>query len=38
VDPSEAVREFSWKAERGLREMCEDAWRWEKESKKLLMG
>jgi UDP-glucose 4-epimerase len=38
VDPSEAELEFSWKAVRGLREMCEDAWRWEKESKKLLMG
>ncbi|MFB5086096.1 UDP-glucose 4-epimerase GalE [Psychrobacillus sp. PGGUH221] len=29
--PSKAERELGWKAERGLNEMCEDAWRWEKD-------
>ncbi|NYF23741.1 NAD-dependent epimerase/dehydratase family protein [Sporosarcina sp. JAI121] len=38
IDSSEAENELDWKAERGLREMCEDTWRWEKESKRLLMG
>lgn len=28
-DPSKALRELGWKAERGLEEMCEDAWRWQ---------
>ncbi|MDR1806195.1 MAG: UDP-glucose 4-epimerase GalE [Clostridium sp.] len=28
-DPSLAEKELGWKAELGLEEMCEDAWRWE---------
>lgn len=28
-DPSKAERELGWKAENGIREMCEDAWRWQ---------
>jgi len=30
ADPSKAERELGWKAERGLKEMCEDSWRWQK--------
>ena len=30
ADASKAQRELGWKAERGIREMCEDAWRWQK--------
>lgn len=29
ADPGKAFAELGWKAERGLREMCEDAWRWQ---------
>ena len=29
ADPSLAAKELGWKAERGLAEMCEDAWRWQ---------
>ena len=29
ADPSRALELLGWKAERGLREMCEDAWRWQ---------
>jgi UDP-glucose 4-epimerase len=29
ADPSLAARELGWKAERGLKEMCEDSWRWQ---------
>lgn len=29
-DPSKALRELGWKAERGIEEMCEDTWRWQK--------
>lgn len=36
ADPSKAELKLGWKAERGLREMCEDSWRWERESKKLV--
>ncbi|MBP3378909.1 MAG: GDP-mannose 4,6-dehydratase, partial [Clostridia bacterium] len=25
-----ALRELGWKAENGIREMCEDSWRWQK--------
>jgi UDP-glucose 4-epimerase len=32
ADPSKAARELGWKAERGLREMCEDAWRWQSQN------
>ena len=27
--PEKAERELGWKAENGIREMCEDAWRWQ---------
>lgn len=30
ADSSKAERELGWRATRGLGEMCEDAWRWEK--------
>ncbi len=30
ADPTRAFDDLSWKAERGLAEMCEDAWRWQK--------
>lgn len=29
-DPSKAFEVLGWKAERGLDEMCEDSWRWQK--------
>lgn len=29
-DPSKALAELGWKAERNLEKMCEDAWRWQK--------
>ncbi len=29
ADPSKARCELNWQAERGLKEMCEDAWRWQ---------
>ncbi len=29
ADPSLAASLLGWKAERGLREMCEDSWRWQ---------
>ncbi|ACT04359.1 UDP-glucose 4-epimerase GalE [Paenibacillus sp. JDR-2] len=29
ADPSMAKRELFWEAERGIEEMCEDAWRWQ---------
>ena len=29
-DASKAEREMGWKAEKGIREMCEDSWRWQK--------
>ncbi len=29
ADPSKAERELGWKAERGIDQMCEDAWRWQ---------
>lgn len=28
-DPSKALNELGWKAERGIEEMCEDSWRWQ---------
>lgn len=34
ANPSLAVKELGWKAERGLDEMCEDAWRWQKNNPK----
>jgi UDP-glucose 4-epimerase len=30
ADPGKAARELGWKAKRGLKEMCEDSWRWQK--------
>ena len=29
ADPSKALKELGWKAERGLERMCEDSWRWQ---------
>ncbi len=29
-DPSKAKRELGWEARFGIREMCEDSWRWQK--------
>ena len=33
-DPSKAERLFGWKAEKGLEDMCRDAWRWQQKLKK----
>ena len=33
ADASKAERELGWKAKRGLKEMCRDAWRFEKGTK-----
>jgi UDP-glucose 4-epimerase len=30
ADPAKALRLLGWKAERGISEMCADAWRWQK--------
>ena len=32
ADPSLAAQELGWKAERGIDEMCEDAWRWQEKN------
>ncbi len=32
ADPALAAEELGWKAERGIEEMCEDAWRWQKKN------
>jgi UDP-glucose 4-epimerase len=29
ADPSKAEEKLGWKAERGIKEMCEDTWRWQ---------
>ena len=29
ADPSLAKRELGWEATRGIKEMCEDTWRWQ---------
>ena len=29
-DPGKAERELGWKAQYGIREMCADSWRWQK--------
>lgn len=29
-DPGKAAKELGWKAENGIKEMCEDSWRWQK--------
>ena len=31
-DPSKALNELGWKAERGIEEMCEDSWRWQSQN------
>lgn len=31
-DPSKALKELDWKAERGIEEMCEDSWRWQSQN------
>ena len=31
-DPSKAEQELGWKAELGLEEMCQDAWRWQQKN------
>ncbi len=30
ADPSKAAKELGWTARHGIKEMCEDAWRWQK--------
>lgn len=30
ADPKKAEMELGWKAKRGIREMCQDSWRWQK--------
>ena len=30
ADPSLALKELGWKAERGIEQMCTDAWNWQK--------
>jgi len=32
ADPSKALTELNWKAERDLNKMCEDAWRWQSQN------
>lgn len=32
ANPAKAQAELGWKAERGLKEMCEDAWRWQSQN------
>lgn len=32
ADPTKALRELGWRAERGLQAMCEDAWRWQSQN------
>ena len=32
ADPAKAWKVLGWKAERGLKEMCEDAWRWQSQN------
>jgi UDP-glucose 4-epimerase len=34
ADPTKALVELGWKAQFGLREMCEDTWRWQKQNPK----
>ena len=31
-DPSKALAELGWRAERGIEEMCEDSWRWQSQN------
>ena len=32
ADPAKALRELGWQARYGLREMCEDSWRWQQDN------
>lgn len=32
ADPTKALRELGWKAERDLNDMCRDSWRWQKQN------
>ena len=32
ADPHKAESELGWKAKRGIKEMCEDAWRWQSQN------
>ena len=34
AEASKALKELNWKAERGIEEMCEDSWRWQKNNPK----
>jgi UDP-glucose 4-epimerase len=34
ADPGKALRELGWQARHGLREMCEDSWRWQENNPK----
>lgn len=34
ADPARAAAELGWRAERGINDMCEDAWRWQKKNPK----
>ena len=34
ADPGKALRELGWHARHGLREMCEDSWRWQENNPK----
>jgi UDP-glucose 4-epimerase len=34
ADPTKALEELGWEARFGLREMCEDTWRWQKQNPK----
>lgn len=31
-DPAKAEKELGWKAQYGIKEMCEDAWRWQRQN------
>ena len=31
-DPGKAAEELGWKAENGIKKMCEDSWRWQKKN------
>ena len=32
ADPSTAEQELGWKAERGIEDMCRDAWNWQRKN------
>jgi UDP-glucose 4-epimerase len=32
ADPSKAMKELNWRAQKGLDEMCEDSWKWQSEN------